>query len=59
MGCSVKYCPLCGTKFPSDLTEARRKILKKEYNIRVAFGTAEDNIPAEFKTDEWWKKRKL
>ena len=59
------YCPYCGTKLPID----RRAIMKNGSDIYTdeiekAVGKewcdiTEDEIPEEFKTDEWWKKRRL
>jgi hypothetical protein len=34
-------------------------ILKKEYGINDPGGSEADKVPAEFQTDEWWKKRGL
>lgn len=57
---SISHCPWCGTKLPSYLGDIRSDILENEYGI-----DDEDNkkqakkIPAEFFTDEWWKKRAL
>lgn len=63
------YCPFCGAKLPPD-----RLSMQKDYGegltsiyweeIEKAVGKeeceiTEDEIPEEFKTDEWWKKRGL
>lgn len=59
------YCPYCGTKMPKILygidengnrpyEDALEEALGKEY-----CDITEDEIPEEFKTDEWWKKRGL
>ncbi|GAB4168953.1 MAG: hypothetical protein Tsb006_7290 [Rickettsiaceae bacterium] len=58
------YCPWCGKKLPNELSEEMEEILEKEYGI-----TAKDwdspswnddtDLPHEFKTEEWWKKRGL
>ena len=34
-------------------------ILEKEYGITDSRGKEADKVPAEFKTNEWWKKRGL
>ena len=59
------YCPFCGVKLPKDrkgidengndpYTDALEEAVGKEYcDIK------EDEIPEEFKTDEWWRKRGL
>jgi hypothetical protein len=35
------------------------KILESEYGITDPRGKESDKVPAEFKTDAWWKKRGL
>ena len=59
------YCPYCGAKLPIDrlaimkngsdiYTDEIEKAVGKEWcDIK------EEEIPEEFKTDEWWKKRGL
>lgn len=59
------YCPYCGTKLPINrlsIYEYGESIYFAE--IEKAVGKefcdiTEDEIPEEFKTDEWWKKRGL
>ena len=53
------YCPWCGTKLPSDLSDKWWDVLEEEYGINDPRGDDEDRVPPEFKTDEWWKKRGL
>ena len=58
------YCPWCGTKLPEKLTDKMEEILEEEYGITEkdwdAPGWNDDtDLPAEFHTDEWWKKRGL
>ena len=59
------YCPYCGAKMPKILygidengndlyADALEETLGKEY-----CDITEDEIPEEFKTDEWWRKRGL
>ena len=58
------YCPWCGKKLPEKLSHKMEEVLEAEYGI-----TAKDwdspkwnddtDLPDEFKTDEWWKKRGL
>jgi hypothetical protein len=56
----IDYCPWCGSKLPARLREDYFRILKKEYNIKPGLDKENDpNIPEEFKSDEWWKKRGL
>ena len=61
--CLIKYCPWCGKKFPKELLDEFIKELKEELKIKgdVGLGELEQraDIPSEFKSDEWWKKRKL
>jgi hypothetical protein len=56
------YCPGCGTKLPPCLENEFFSIVKKEFNIthtNLLKILQEEPIPSEFKSDEWWKKRKL
>jgi hypothetical protein len=57
----IKYCPFCRKKLPKSLYKKWCSILKKEYNIKdYIYNKVETaDIPQEFKTDEWWKKRGL
>jgi hypothetical protein len=53
----VRYCPYCGVELKSLANEYRAALaeaLGKEFcDIK------EDEIPEEFKSDEWWRKRGL
>ena len=54
------YCPWCGTKLPESVRDLFFQILREQYNIDPGFDIKNDpNIPPEFKSDEWWKKRSL
>ena len=57
----LNFCPWCGIKLPKDLIGELYDVLEKEYNIpwRDADIFEYTNVPDEFKTDEWWKKRDL
>jgi hypothetical protein len=56
----IQFCPWCGEKLPKNLSKEYFRILKKTYNIKHMLGIMDNpNIPEEFKTDEWWKKRGL
>ena len=56
----IYYCPWCGTKLPESLRDKYFDILEKEYSIEPGLDIKNDpNIPHEFKSDEWWKKRGL
>ena len=59
------FCPFCGAKLPINRLELQKdgsdiytaeivKAVGKEF-----CDITEDEIPEEFKTDEWWKKRGL
>ena len=53
------YCPFCGAKLPKELSDEWFDILEKEYGIDDPHDSQRDKVPAEFWTDEWWKKRGL
>jgi hypothetical protein len=54
----IEYCPWCQTTLPQELRETFAELLS---NIGIEDVWDEDdvNIPQEFKSDEWWKKRGL
>lgn len=54
------YCPWCGKKLPESLRDKYFDLLENEYHVEPEFDIQQDpNVPAEFKSDEWWKKRGL
>jgi hypothetical protein len=55
----LDYCPFCGKKEPQSLRKKWFEILKSEYGLEDPLKTDKKKIPAEFLTDEWWKKRGL
>ncbi|MGA9530705.1 MAG: hypothetical protein WBQ73_02335 [Candidatus Babeliales bacterium] len=56
----IFFCPVCGSKFPSDLTLLRQEILKREYGIEDSKDPLMQKlIPEKFLTDVWWKERGL
>ncbi len=55
----MKYCLFCGTKLPESLEDELNDILVEELGIEDPDYGDDPRIPAEFKTDEWWKKRGL
>lgn len=56
----IFYCPWCGTKLPESLEDTYYEILQKEHGINPEFVLEHDRrIPQEFKSNEWWKKRRL
>ena len=50
---SIEYCPYCGIKLPETSDDEWEQCLKMEYGKIESI----DLLPAEFDTDEWWKKR--
>jgi len=56
----IDNCPWCGKKLPKNLRNEWFDILEKEYNLDNPWDEKQALlVPEEFKTDEWWKKRKL
>ena len=56
----LNFCPWCGKRLPKGLIKKLFDVLWQEYGI----GYEADldyytNVPDEFRTDEWWKKRNL
>lgn len=56
---SLWYCPWCGGELPKYLGEEWDECLLKEHGISDPGFKDESTLPAEFQTDEWWKKRGL
>ena len=59
---SIDYCPFCGKKLPKKLDDDDMDpYLMKEYGWTEedCWGYPRRELPPEFKTDEWWKKRGL
>jgi hypothetical protein len=56
----IDYCPYCGIRFPQELSDIWFDILEQEYGLDdPGLPEQKEKIPAEFLTDEWWKKRNL
>jgi len=56
----VSFCPFCGYQFPSDVIHAFYRTLEREYGIaQDDIKENGQNLPEEFKSDIWWKKRKF
>lgn len=51
-------CPWCGTELPKDLTSEYYDILENTFQISDE-DIINNNVPEEFKSDAWWKKRGL
>lgn len=63
-GCQdIYYCPWCGKKLPKNLDNEYDTELSNVLKIPVdeisLYNYHDPNLPKEFKTDEWWKKRGL
>ena len=60
---NIDYCPFCGKKLPSNLIDERWDTIMKElgsdYLPDDDGNPPKKELPEEFKTDEWWKKRGL
>lgn len=58
----IDYCPWCATKLPKDLRDEFFNIFYEELKLDLIpnLDTLETpGLPEEFKTDKWWKKRRL
>lgn len=58
----IIYCPYCGAKLPKELEDYDMEpFLRTEYGWtdEDCWGYPRRELPEEFKTDEWWKKRGL
>ena len=59
-GRQINFCPYCGATLPQGLSDIWFDVLEKEYGLDNPAGPEQEKkVPAEFKTDEWWKKRGL
>lgn len=57
---TIEFCPWCGAQLMKNLSDTWYDVLEKEYGLDdPSWPEQEKKIPAEFKTDEWWKKRGL
>ncbi len=57
---AISHCPWCGEELPSLLENKREEVLLEEFGIDdICDKEQKQKIPAEFLTDEWWKKRVL
>ena len=54
----INFCPWCGNAFPPDLMEEHFSALVEAFGREPTLDEL-NQIPPEFKTDEWWKKRGL
>jgi hypothetical protein len=59
---AISHCLWCGEQLPKNLRETFFEVLEKECNRdRKTIGDimSDEDIPLEFKSDAWWKKRGL
>ena len=60
---SISNCPFCGAKLPENLIDERWDTIMNElgsdYLPDDEGNPPKKELPEEFKTDEWWKKRGL
>lgn len=58
---TMDFCPWCGGKFSESLRVKFFDVLESEYEIVTDIGEYKNrtDIPKEFQSDEWWKKRLL
>lgn len=54
----LSFCPWCGKKLPEELTSTICDVIEREFNVSEA-NIFDPNLPEEFRTDEWWRKRGL
>jgi hypothetical protein len=62
-GTCINYCPFCGAKLPTNLIDERWSTILDElgpdYLPDDEGNPPKKELPEEFQTDEWWKKRGL
>lgn len=56
---TIEFCPWCGSQLPKSLSDEWFDILEKELKLDPWIPKQKKKIPAEYQTDEWWKKRGL
>jgi len=49
----IQYCPWCGTRLPEDLEDQWNEEIKL-----LGFDPGDSNIPKDYKSDQWWRKKK-
>jgi hypothetical protein len=61
----IEYCPFCGTELPKELSLEYDETVFESFGqngmelINGEFFPSSPELPDEFKSDEWWKKRGL
>jgi hypothetical protein len=62
-GTCINYCPFCGAKLPAHLIDERWSIILDEFGPEYLpddrGNPPKKELPPEFQTDEWWRKRGL
>jgi|SRR4030095_3102091 len=53
------FCPNCGVRLPLSLRDEWFDILEQEYNLEDPEHEDKKQVPEEFLSNEWWKKRNL
>jgi hypothetical protein len=53
----IQFCPWCGQRLPSPLRDEWFRELENMFDNFDGFG--DPRIPEEFRSDAWWKERKL
>jgi len=57
---TIFCCPFCCSRLPQGLRDEYFNILEKEYNVDDPYDEEQlKRLPEEFKSDAWWKKRKI
>ncbi len=60
IGCYViPYCPFCGTRFLKELGREWMNLVDEQFGEEYFMAPKMYELPEEFLTDEWWKKRGL
>ena len=54
----IQYCPWCGANLPVSLAATWARLLDERFGNDFN-GLADERLPDEFKTDQWWRKRGL
>jgi hypothetical protein len=52
----IGYCPFCGTRFSEPLVLEYEEALEEKLGKPIC-DIKEEDIPLEFKSDEWWRDR--
>jgi len=55
----IDFCPWCNSKLPEDLNDKYAQLVFDELGFNPLDTEYEKNLPSEFKSDEWWKRRGL